>query len=370
MAYVLCQTIMFSPAYEVESVVKFPELIASGYERLSKDLKEGKTIREIVYRHMNSKENWARFRSPEDNGREMLEIWLYDYDDAHVPLAAKALRNWRWEVRREKNGEGVYGDVYRFYNDRNNPGEINDEPVEILGTTVTTGEDFYRMIASHPGLVPTVTDRLVHLFFPALSAEEKREITDAIVASEPETFRDIFEQILFSKKFLLESARLKTPEEVYMGLAHTLGVHPGGTTFRYLFTDCMAPSNQAPFTYKLGRLDEGVDDSDSVIRMHRYIRSALFLNRRGDGWDAGSLRSRYDAETLEGYMENIFLDIAGRGMTKEEREALTAIAADAGIDTEKPGSWSKFAVTLVVFDYLSRLSEIYVHPKITGEVAQ
>ncbi|WP_353663205.1 hypothetical protein [Hydrogenimonas sp. SS33] len=365
-AYVLDQTIMFSPAYEVDSVVKFPELIASNYERLEKALADKKTIRQIVYEHMVSKENWARFRSPEDNGREMLEIWLYDYDDSHVPLAAKALRNWRWEVRREKeNGKGDYGDIFRFYNDTNNPAEINSETVEIFNKGITTGTDFYKMVAGSPRLVPTVVDRLVGLFFPTFSSDEKKKAAAAILASNPKTFQDIFEQILFSDKFLLESDRLKSGEELYFGLAHLLDMKPSGTTFRNLLTACLIPSSQAPFTYKLGRLDEGVSDTDSVIRLHQYIRSNVFLNRKGDGWNPADLKKRYPGKDLKSYLNEMFEDIVGRKMTGDETETLTEIVKEAGIDTEQMSEWDKFAVMLLAFDYFSRQSEIYTYTKVT-----
>ncbi|MCF6200904.1 MAG: hypothetical protein L3J42_02060, partial [Hydrogenimonas sp.] len=71
MAYLLGQTILFSPAWEVESVNPFPELISSNYNRLKSLIGEDKPFKDIVYTHMISNENWARFRSPEDNGREM-----------------------------------------------------------------------------------------------------------------------------------------------------------------------------------------------------------------------------------------------------------------------------------------------------------
>ncbi len=364
MAYTMEQTILFSPAYEVESVVKFPELIASNHERLKKALDAGKDIRTIVYEHMVSKENWARFRSPEDNGREMLEIWLYDYNDEHVPLAAKALKNWRWEVARERNSDDKYGDIYRFYNDTNNPDEKNSEPIELFGTTITTGDDFYRAVANHPDLIPTIIDRLVALFFPTMSSGEKKSIAAEIQKSEPTTFAEIFTRILFSKKYLLESNRIKPIEEIYMGLNHTLGMEPSGTSFRYLFTDGMKGSNQYAFTYKLGRPDEGVSDTDSVIRLHQYIRTAVFLNRRGDGWNSSKITERYkDAATAREYLDAMFEDIVGRKMSETESAELTSIVKEAGVE-DLSKSWNRFAITLMTFDYFSRLSEIYTYRKI------
>ena len=360
-AYVLDQTILFSPAYEVESVTDFPELIGSNYDRIRAALDAHEPIRQLVYEHMISKENWARFRSPEDNGREMLEIWLYDYDDAHVPLAARALQNWRWEVRREKNEEGQYGTVYRFLNDDNNPGEANTEAVEIFGESITSGKDFYRMVAQHPRLISTVVDRLVNLFFPTFGADRKKSIAKAISATNPTTFQEIVEQILFSKAYLLESDRIKSAEEVYLPLAKQFGMELTGTSFRYFMTLGMEPSHQAPFVYKLGRLDEGESDTDSVVRFHQYIRSYVFLNRKKDGVQVGALMQSYEAPTLEEYLNNMFLDVVGRKMTEDEKETLVSIIADAGIDSQKPSEWDKFAIFLMTFDYFSRLSEIYTY---------
>ncbi len=365
-AYVLSQTILFSPAYEVESVTPFPELIGSNYDRLRTALTRGDPIRKLVFDHMRSKENWARFRSPEDNGREMLEIWLYDYEDAHVPLAARALRNWGWEVHREKNASGIYGTVYHFRNDISDPEEINDEPVEILGRTVTTGTDFYRMIADHPQLIPTVVDRLVNHFFPTFDAEKKAALTRQILASDPTTFQEVFEQILFSKAYLLESDRIKSAEEVYFPLAQQLDITPDGTSFRYFMTRGMEPSHQAPFVYKLGRLDEGESDTDSVVRFHQYIRSYIFLNRRKDGWSSSALTARYDADTLEKLLDNMFLDVVGRKATEDERQTLSAIVADAGLDVDHLRAWDRFAVLLMTYDYFARLSEIYTYRKVQG----
>ncbi len=360
-AYMLAQTILFSPAYEVESVRPFPELVASNYQRLNQMVSEDRSIRDIVYEHMTSRENWARFRSPEDNAREMLEIWLYDYDDSHVPPAAQALKNWRWELHREKNSQGVYGNIYRFHNGTNNREEENQEPVDLLGKQIRTGEEFYSAITEHPDFMQGVIERIVNLFFPGFSTDQKREIITAIKETEPATFRDIFAHILFSKKYLLKSNRIKTMEEVYMSLAHTLDMKPtGAQSFRYLFTSGMGGSNQEALTYKLGRLDEGVSDTDSVIRYHQYIRTNIFLKRGSGGWNSAMLKLRYGGDTMEQFLNEMFLDIVGRQMSDDEASELASIIADAGVDN-MASEWNRFAIMLMTFDYFSRLSEIYTY---------
>ena len=373
MAYLLCQTILFSPAWEVESVHPFPELVSNVYNRIKNEIAAGHSIREIAYNHMISKENWARFRSPEDNGREMLEIWLYDFNDLHVPLAAKALKNWRWVVKYEKVSDTAYDYVYYYYNDWNNPDEMNREAVELLDTNVTTGEDFYRAVVNHEDFIPGVVMRLVNLFFPHFSESRRKEIADAIVETEPKSFTDLFERILFSKTYLYESDRVKSYEEIFFGLSHKLGIEPDGNTFTYfhnmgaeVYESGLVKSKQKAFTYKLGRSDRVPSDSDSIIRLHQNIRSAIFLNRRGGkGWNLQEVVGRYDSNTLNSFLNGMFLDVVGREMSEDERDTLTQIAKDAGIEDPNAGSgWNRLPLTLMTFDYFSRLSEIYVYRKI------
>ena len=69
-AYILTQTIMFSPAYELDST--HTPNIARVYNRLVTFLDDESGMRYTTYIHMMSEDNWRRFRSPEDNGREMM----------------------------------------------------------------------------------------------------------------------------------------------------------------------------------------------------------------------------------------------------------------------------------------------------------
>ncbi|WP_457592699.1 hypothetical protein [Hydrogenimonas sp.] len=373
MTYVLNQTILFSPAWEVESVHPFPELIRSNYDRIKREIAADHSVKTIAYNHMVSKENWARFRSPEDNGREMLEIWLYDFNDLHVPLAARALRNWKWVVKYEAVSDTINDSVYYFYNDTNNADEMNTEAIDLLGTTITTGEDFYKAVVDHEDFLPGVVMRLVNLFFPDFTESRRQEIVDAIMETKPTTFREIFDQIIFSRTYLFESTRVKSYEEIFMGLSQKLGIEPPGEIFnvfhatgRGVEQGGLAISKQRAFTYKLGRSDRVPSDSDSIIRLHQNIRAAVFLNRRGDkGWSSGLLWPRYDSSTLKSFLNGMFLDIVGRSMTPDEEETLAAIAKDAGIeDPNAHSGWNRLPLTLMTFDYFSRLSEIYIYRKV------
>ncbi|MBT8330934.1 MAG: hypothetical protein KJP06_01275, partial [Deltaproteobacteria bacterium] len=72
MAYKLTNTILFSPAVELDTVAY--EDGRGVFERVLSGIRRGNSIQQIVYDHMISQENWRRFRSPEDNTREMMEI--------------------------------------------------------------------------------------------------------------------------------------------------------------------------------------------------------------------------------------------------------------------------------------------------------
>jgi len=60
-----------------------------------RNLQDDSTMAYSTYLHMISSDNWRRFRSPEDNGREMMEIYTLMFDDSKVPIAGKALQNWK-----------------------------------------------------------------------------------------------------------------------------------------------------------------------------------------------------------------------------------------------------------------------------------
>ena len=89
MALHLTNTILFSPAEEIDSADITD--VQNLFRRLELAIKNDTSVRAIVSTHQRSVENWRRFRSPEDNTREMIEIYLglFDRDD-DVPKASTA----------------------------------------------------------------------------------------------------------------------------------------------------------------------------------------------------------------------------------------------------------------------------------------
>ena len=283
-AYILTQTIMFSPAYELDS--SHSPNIARVYNRLVTFLEDESGMRYTTYVHMMSEDNWRRFRSPEDNGREMMEIFLMEEDDAKVPLAAKALQNWKLD---RDNDTLVVG--------RNE----NSEPIELFGVTLYNGEEFYREMVKSTQFQQTVTARLVAFFFPNTSSDKQGIIVNSIVASDPETFQDILQQILFSQEYLLYNRRAKSAEELFFSLAKKMEFRHRRSTFSY-FKGALEEMHQASMKYKLGKRVRVPLDTLSFATYHQYIREGMLLRQSDpekiDAYDAWS-RQGWDVHFID-----------------------------------------------------------------------
>ncbi len=356
MAYVLMNTILFSPALELESV-RTPA-VSNVYDRLVALLGQNRTMRDIVYEHMISPPNWERFRSPEDNTREMLEIFLARFIDTEVPPAATACKNWS-AVRDPANG------VTRIARGPN----ANTVPQAVLGTTVVSCEEFYRALADHPALIPTIATVLVNHFFADDPVEAKRKLIASIVAAQPKTFDALFSLILFSKQYLLYTARSKNAEESFFGLAHRVGWRPSPGFFED-FTDGRNPMpssitllriGQATMLYKLGRASRAPTNTLHFSLHHNLIRESLLLNQDlgaadlDRGWPAAKLLDDPVVMALAGdnFIHYLFLSVVVRPAQPTELDALNKIISTKGYAT------NRVAKAGVVFDYLSRLPELY-----------
>ena len=284
-AYILTQTIMFSPAYELDST--HTPNISRVYNRLVGFFEDESGMRYTTYVHMMSEDNWRRFRSPEDNGREMMEIFLEDEDDAKVPLAGKALQNWK--LNRD-NDTLVVG--------RNE----NTEPLDLFGVIVYNGDDFYREMVKSSAFQETVSARLVDFFFINATAEKKASITQSIVASRPETFQDILLQIVFSKEYLLNNERAKSAEELFYSQAKKSDFKHNRSTFDY-FRRALEEMHQASMKYKLGKSERVPLDTLSFASYHRYIRENMLLRR-----SSPSRQDQFDSWSRQGWSDSYVAD--------------------------------------------------------------
>ncbi|CAA6820698.1 MAG: Unknown protein [uncultured Sulfurovum sp.] len=379
MAYILTQTIMFSPAYELEST--HTPNIATVYNRLVVMLGEESGMRYMSYVHMMSEDNWRRFRSPEDNGREMLEIFALDMNDSHVPIAGKALQNWKLDTDGNTLVVGL---------------NQNTDPLSLFGTTIYNGDDFYRELVKSDLFTYGVTQRLVSFFFPQTSMTKQSEITASIVASNPETWQDILLQIVFSEEYLLHTTRSKSAEELFFSSARkTYFKHRRGTFHE--FKDRLEDMHQASMKYKLGKIKRVPLDTLSFANYHKYIRERIFL-RQSDpsketdynswsrhGWGEAFVSNEHfdfdendEEASLVSLIHYIFHSILSRPANSDELTLFKnhMLYEDNGenilrynfdivrtySDAEQQLSQrEKFKrnVTIIVLDYISRLTETY-----------
>jgi hypothetical protein len=351
MAYKLANTILFSPAVELETV-DYTD-IQDIFYRLLNMIAEESTIREIVYAHMISQENWRRFRSPEDNTREMMEIFLSRFEDSEVPLASAACKN--WSLTEESEG---YQLIIGY--------DENTQPVDILDTTIVDCYDFYWAVANHRDLIPTIASILVDGFFAGYADEKKEQITNEIMSANPTTFRDLFSSIIFSREYLLNAARPLVFEETFFNVAQRISWFASAKFFNSLnprYTSSSFPSQykmkQAPLTYKLGKSVAVPLDTLSFSYYHKLIREKLLIDRKTDefndndgGWQVNFVDVNFEEDD---FIDYLFLAVLSRKARQEELDELSQIIAARNYDDPK----KRMQQAMIVLDYFSRLSELY-----------
>ena len=383
-AYTLTQTIMFSPAYELDTTHR-PN-ISNTYNRIVNMLDDDAGMRYLTYIHMMSEENWRRFRSPEDNGREMLEIFLLDKTDSHVPIAAKALQNWKLDLDGDTLEVGL---------------NENREPLQLFGTTIYNGDDFYRELVKSTQFTEGVTRRLVDYFFPNKSSTEKNTITRSIVSSHPENWQDILLQIVFSEAYLLHNKRTRSAEETFYSFAKKLQYMHRRNTFWY-FKEYLEKMHQASMKYKLGKIKRVPLDSLSFAYYHKFVRQEVLLRySRPDKIDAYDAWGRqgwsldfvkfsnfaFDENNIEQSLENFINYIFKATISREATASEMALFKNHILyeeNNEKHFHWAfdmfatyndperqaqerekrKGNIASLVLDYISRLEETYTQHEV------
>jgi len=359
MAYTLANTILFSPALEMDSADYFD--VHRVYSKLVSRINSNTSIRDIIYQHMISQENWRRFRSPEDNTREMIEIYLglFDRDD-EVPKASQTCQNWYLTGDSQD-----YQLVITL--------DENIVPQKVLGQWINTCFDFYQTVSNHPRVVARVANVLVDHFFVDMEQTKRAALVQSIVSSNPTRFEHIFTAIIFSREYLLNSDRPRRLEETFFNIAHRTKWHP----HRRFFQDLNNPSGGGSFptlaqmkqpgmTLKLGRWAFQPLDSLSFSYYHKLVRERLLLDRRTNltndndaGWEPGFLEK---AENLSGedFIHYLFLSSVGRKASSQEISTLNGVFANRGYDRSE----RRTEQTLITFDYISRLPETYFNNRI------
>ena len=417
MALNLTNTILFSPAEEIDSADITD--VQNLFRRLELSIKSGESVRSIIATHQRSVENWRRFRSPEDNTREMIEIYLGLFDrDEEVPRASQACRD--LYLTDEAAG---YKLAYTDY--------PNDEPQLVLGHYVLDCNDFYDVIASHPLVIPRVISVLVDYFFDGRNIEDRTRLVESIAAADPQTFEEIFTAIIFSREYLLNTERPRAFEESFLGTAARLNWEAHEGLFYGMTTGGggagrteLAEMGWPTMSLKLGRLAGIPLDSLSFANYHKGYREVLLMDRYRWGVPMGVRKpespepeppetpdSDADEETLAEYREQLneynailaemrpadraiydealaeweekmqvyrrvaeldiddlldylFLSVAERRASDIEKTTLIEIIDNSGylktIDNEKfILEWYRDDIARLVLDYISRLPEIY-----------
>jgi len=355
MAYNLSNTILFSPALEMDSADYFD--VHRVYSKLVSRMNSNMDIREIIYQHMISQENWRRFRSPEDNTREMIEIYLGLFDqDGEVPKASQACQNWHLTGDNQD-----YQLVITL--------DENIVPQKVLGQWINNCFDFYRIISNHPKVIARMVNVLVDHFFVDMGQDTRAALVQSIVDSNPTRFEHIFTAIIFSREYLLNSDRPKRVEETFFNLAHKVDWKPRSDFFRNLNDPSggssfptMNQMKQPSMTLKLGRWPFQPLDSLSFSYYHKLVREQLLIRYRSDNASNNSWGSDFIEKAAnlsdEDFIHYLFLSSVGRKANGEEITTLNEVITNRNYLNNRPNQ------ARIIFDYVSRLPETYFNNSI------
>jgi len=271
MAWHLSNTILFSPSAELESAGMTD--VQNIMRRLDKAILANESIQQIVFDHMRSQENWRRFRSPEDNTREMMEIYLgFEELDNEVPAASKACQ----DLYLTDDNDG-YQLAYTDF--------PNGEAQTVLGQTIITCDDFYRVVANHENLLPIMARVLVGYFFSTRDRGFQQQAIEQLIAMEPHGFRELFLPIVFSRAYLMETEKPRSFEENFLSMAKRLRWQPHEDLFRGLVSGRgglhrthQQEMGWPAMTSKLGRPPTVPLDSLSFANYHKALREELLLD--------------------------------------------------------------------------------------------
>ncbi len=341
MAYVLANTIMFSPAEEMESTDMAD--VQNMYRFLATNLDEGTTIRQIIRSNMPSLARWRVSRSPENHALEAYELYLglfeTEEDSYRGGIACK--------------------DLYLTPEDEDylirRTDFPNTEPQLVLDTNyVTICDDLYDVIAGHPLLIPRVTEVIVNYFFSGRPLDVRTAMISSITASNPQTFEDIFKAILYSKEYLLNTERPKTFEENMLSLMDNLKWSPDanqGEIDERIFTRMTSNNvnnriglpamNWDTMTYKIGRLPDVPLDGLSFASYHKGIREEfLMVDNSYEGGvngaaglfkdDTGTLWPHIEPMTVDELADFLFLNALQRRAAAVEKADLQTLYEAGG----------------------------------------
>ena len=386
MAYFLSNTIMYSPAVEMETTDNVDA--QNMYRFLASKIKDGASVRDMIRSNLPSLARWRVSRSSENHALEAYELYLglfeTEEDSVKGGIACK-------DFYLTDEDSGYVLSTTNF---------PNTEPQLVLDTYfITTCDDLYDVISGHPLVMPRAVEVLVNYFFSGRSREDRVNIINSIVSSGAQSYEDIFTAMLFSKEYLLNTERPRSFEESLMPLLDALKWDPApagnGTVGKPIFEN-MASSYRGSVLYlgnkgwhsmtlKIGRLPDVPLDALSFANYHKAVREQLLLNEgsyngrqldvpgliyKGEGDDADdNVRDVIAQMSLTDYIHFLFLNTMQRKASAEEINGLISIydglnyltTDDDGIQIIRPSTsnTNHDNIAEVTFDYISRLPEFY-----------
>ncbi|MFA9462211.1 hypothetical protein [Thiohalorhabdus methylotrophus] len=382
MAHFLANTIMFSPALEMESTnINDAQRVMASLER---KITDGQSVREIVRGHLPTLSRWRVSRSPENHALEAFELYLGLFDTE------------------EDSRKGGIACKDFYLTDEDMGYELvqtpfaNSRPQVILDQYyITNCDDLYNVIVSDPRFMPRVVEVIVNYLMAGRSAEDRLAMVESIVKSGPETFEDIFKAILFSREYLLGTRRVQAVDENLFGTLARLkwSAYPERgevdddifrrmtrLSYSQMYLDNMG---WATMEYKIGRQPDVPMDALSFANYHKAMRERVLLQHRAyDGnhseypgehglfyrRDTEDLYSPLASLDLREFVDYVFLTGARRFATDAEKAELLDLARqrywvregdDASLEWVDDNRADDFA--RAIFDYISRLPELYYY---------
>ncbi len=280
-AYVLTNTIMFSPALEMDA----PDITDAQnmYRFLVLNISEGTSVRDIVRANLSSLARWRVSRSPENHALEAFELYLGKFN------------NTKQDEQDVYNGGIACKDLYLTSESQDyliaRTDFPNTIPQLILGSYyVTNCDDLYSVVAGSPLLMPRVVEVIVNYLMAGRSQADRLSMVQSIVNSGATTFQDIFKEILFSKEYLLNTERPKSYEENLMPMLDRLKWSPVANQYpvdeRYIQEYGHPIVNTRMYlhgmgwdtmSYKIGRPNAVPLDSLSFANYHKSMREDLLM---------------------------------------------------------------------------------------------
>jgi hypothetical protein len=379
MAHFLANTILFSPAEEMES--SFNADVRRTYDLLVEGLSAGHSVRQIIRSQLPSLQRWRVARTPENVGIEGFELYLGLFetiqDSKKVGIACQNF----YLTDADDGYELVETD------------QINTDPQLILrendtgGYYITTCDDFYDILAGHPLVIPRTCEVIANYLMAERTLDDRLAMCESLTNSGATTFEDLFKGILFSEEYLLHTERPKGFEETFMTALNTLKwdsrQNPGSVVGDQIWENMASDVNSQlhmgnmdwnTMTLKIGRLPNVPLDTLAFANYHKAVREGLFLNDGSfEGGNNsipglfnnsdGSLRDDIQSLDAEDFVHFLFLSVLHRPASNTEISGLMPLIASS-INNGQVTLGQHDNISDIVLDYISRLSEFYYFKRV------